>query len=55
MTGPDSGLNLTQSKFKNISFKNPTLQEQQEIVNRVESLFAKADAIEAQYQSLQEK
>ncbi len=30
----------------------PSLQEQQEIVNRVESLFAKADAIEQQYKTL---
>ncbi len=33
----------------------PSLNEQQEIVSRVESLFAKADAIEQQYQALKEK
>lgn len=33
----------------------PSIKEQQEIVSRVESLFAKADAIEQQYQSLKEK
>lgn len=33
----------------------PPLEEQQEIVSRVESLFAKADAIEKQYQSLKAK
>lgn len=33
----------------------PPLQEQQEIVSRVESLFAKADAVEARYQTLKAK
>ena len=33
----------------------PIIEEQQEIVSRVESLFAKADAIEQQYKSLKEK
>lgn len=33
----------------------PSIQEQQEIVRRVESLFAKADAIDARYQKLKEK
>lgn len=33
----------------------PSLEEQQEIVSRVESLFAKADAIEKQYESLKAK
>ena len=33
----------------------PTIEEQQEIVCRVESLFAKADAIETRYQKLKEK
>ena len=33
----------------------PTLTEQQEIVRRVESLFAKADQIEASYQKLKAK
>lgn len=33
----------------------PSLAEQQEIVTRVESLFAKADAIEARYQTLKTK
>ncbi len=33
----------------------PPLEEQQVIVNRVEALFAKSDAIEAQYQSLKAK
>lgn len=33
----------------------PIIKEQQEIVSRVESLFAKADAIEKQYQTLKAK
>jgi type I restriction enzyme S subunit len=33
----------------------PSLKEQQEIVSRVESLFAKADAIEKQYETLKSK
>ena len=33
----------------------PPLVEQQEIVSRVESLFAKADAIEKQYETLKAK
>jgi type I restriction enzyme S subunit len=36
-------------------FKLPPLKEQTEIVRRVESLFAKVDAIEAQYKNLKEK
>ncbi|WP_435139082.1 restriction endonuclease subunit S [Formosa sp. A9] len=47
--------NLNLSKIKNWKIQLPPLQEQKEIVNRVESLFAKADAIEAQYQSLKTK
>jgi len=38
-----------------ISFPLPPLEEQTEIVKRVEHLFAKADVIEAQYQSLKTK
>ena len=33
----------------------PSIKEQTEIVKRIEHLFAKADAIEAQYQSLKTK
>lgn len=43
---------LTQTILKNLVFPLPPLQEQQEIVSRVESLFAKADAIEQQYKDL---
>jgi type I restriction enzyme, S subunit len=47
--------NISQDSFRNIEIKFPPLEEQQEIVRRVESLFAKADRIEAQYQSLKAK
>ena len=42
-------------RLKNYTIPVPPLQEQQEIVRRVESLFAKADAIEMRYQKLKEK
>ncbi|WCC48049.1 restriction endonuclease subunit S [Tenacibaculum finnmarkense] len=51
----DSGLNLTQTKFKSIKFNLPPKEEQTEIVKRVENLFSKADAIENQYKTLKEK
>lgn len=41
--------------LKNYKINLPSLEEQQEIVSRVESLFAKADAIEKQYESLKAK
>lgn len=47
--------NISQAKFKNIPVTLPPLEEQQEIVKRVEALFAQADALEAQYQSLKAK
>ena len=43
------------AKFKNLPIPFPPLEEQQEIVRRVESLFAKADAIEQQYETLKQK
>src|SRR5690606_41085285 len=46
---------LTHKMFGPCPFNVPTLQEQQEIVRRVESLFAKADAIETRYQTLKAK
>ena len=41
--------------LKGFEINKPPIQEQQEIVIRVESLFAKADKIEQQYQKLKEK
>lgn len=40
--------------LKKMYLLTPPLQEQKEIVKRVEALFAKADTIEAQYQAAQE-
>lgn len=40
------------AKFKNLPILFPSVLEQQEIVRRVESLFATADAIEQQYKTL---
>ena len=48
-----AGINTTQ--LKTLAVLLPTLTEQQEIVRRVESLFAKADQIEASYQKLKTK
>lgn len=42
-------------KIKAATIPLPTLKEQTEIVRRVESLFAKADAIQSQYESLVQK
>lgn len=44
--------NLSLAKIKNWEIKLPPVEEQIKIVQRVESLFAKADAIEQKYQSL---
>src|SRR5690606_12104685 len=46
---------INQKGINEIPFPLPTLTEQQEIVRRVESLFAKADAIEERYNILKEK
>lgn len=46
-------LNLEQ--LKTLPIPVPPIEEQQEIVNRVENLFAKADAIEAHYEALKNK
>lgn len=46
---------LTKSQILDIEISLPSLQEQQEIVRRIESLFARADAIEQRYRVLKEK
>jgi type I restriction enzyme S subunit len=46
---------LALTRINHLPVYLPPLQEQQEIVSRVESLFSKADAIEQQYKSLKEK
>jgi type I restriction enzyme S subunit len=46
---------ISLERFKTILLPVPTLEEQKEIVKKVEDLFAKADAIEAYYTSLKEK
>lgn len=46
---------INKTKANSIPINVPSLQEQQEIVRRVESLFAKADAIEQQYRALKAK
>lgn len=47
--------NINMAILTEIPFPVPPFQEQQEIVRRVESLFAKADAVELRYQKLKEK
>lgn len=46
---------INQKGLKEIPFPLPPLQEQQEVVRRVESLFTKADTIEARYLTLKAK
>ncbi|OCA77044.1 hypothetical protein BBI01_00845 [Chryseobacterium artocarpi] len=46
---------INQQDIKNVRINLPPLKEQQEIVSRVESLFAKADTIEKYYKTLKEK
>ncbi|QNL48952.1 restriction endonuclease subunit S [Olivibacter sp. SDN3] len=51
-----SGVNNINSKeIQELDIPDLEVSEQQEIVRRVESLFAKADTIEARYQKLKEK
>ena len=47
--------NLNLSKIKEFPILLPTLEEQQEIVRRVEALFVKADRIEAQYKNARQQ
>lgn len=51
-TGPQA---LNCQKVRELPFVLPSYQEQQEIVRKVESLFAKADAIEQQFKTLNKK
>jgi len=44
----ESGMNLTQKKFRQLELNWPTPEEQTEIVHRVDQLFANADRIEQQ-------
>ena len=46
---------LTKTQILNMNIPSLSLSKQQEIVNRVESLFAKADAVEAKYQALKQQ
>jgi len=48
-------LRIDLTMFKSFPIAVPSKEEQTEIVKRVEALFAKADAIETQYQSLKTK
>jgi len=48
-------LRIDLTMFKSFPIPIPSLEEQQEIVRRVEELFAIADRVEAQYTSLKEK
>jgi type I restriction enzyme S subunit len=47
--------NISLENIRNTSIEFPSLNEQREIIRRVESLFAVADRIEASYNKLQEK
>ncbi|WP_066224984.1 restriction endonuclease subunit S [Formosa haliotis] len=47
--------NINAQKLSQFNLPYPPIKEQTEIVNRVAHLFAKADAIDAQYQSLKTK
>jgi type I restriction enzyme S subunit len=45
----ESGMNLTQTKFMELEIPCPTLQEQNEILRLVKSLFVLADAVETHF------
>ena len=51
-TGGNNQGNVSSKNVASISLLTPGLKEQKEIVRRVESLFAKADAITARYETL---
>jgi len=46
---------ISKTQIENLEICTPPIREQQEIVRRVESLFAKADVIEERYKILKEK
>lgn len=48
-------VNISLTQCRNFKIKIPPIKEQKEIVNRVESLFAKADAIQQKYEVLKAK
>jgi type I restriction enzyme, S subunit len=47
--------NINAKKLAEFEFELPTIEEQHEIVRRVETLFAKADRIEAQYKTARQQ
>lgn len=51
----ESGMNMTQSKLKGLIVDLPSVEEQTEIVRRVEQLFAYADTLEQQANAAKER
>ncbi|WOX53882.1 restriction endonuclease subunit S [Aeromonas sp. CD] len=51
----ESGMNMTQSKLNGLVINLPQVEEQTEIVRRVEQLFAYADSIELQAKAAKER
>jgi type I restriction enzyme S subunit len=49
----ESGVNLTQAKFRELALSVPHIAEQAEIIRRVDTLFAFADRLEARLQTAQ--
>jgi type I restriction enzyme S subunit len=49
----ESGVNLTQAKFRELALSVPRIAEQAEIVRRVETLFAFADRLETRLHAAQ--
>jgi type I restriction enzyme S subunit len=49
----ESGVNLTQAKFRELALSVPYKEEQAEIIRRVDTLFAFADRLEARLQTAQ--
>jgi type I restriction enzyme S subunit len=49
----ESGVNLTQAKFRELALSVPHKEEQAEIIRRVDTLFAFADRLEARLQTAQ--